>query len=354
MKRYKYLSISDLTVLLNFGVLAIVAVSLTRCESGSETTTTAKIIPVKALTVGLSDEAKHRNYVGTAQESFAVSLNFAVGGTVERVLASEGQKVSKGQLLAELSSPMVRNAYNSSKASLKQAEDAYTRLSELYQKGSLPEIKFIEMETSLEQAKAMEAISRKNLEDCKIYAPFTGMIAKRFIEEGQNATMNTPAFKIVSIDDIDVKVSVPESEIGSIRTGQSATVTVSALGNKQYTGVVNMKGIEANSISHTYDITIRVTNSQSELMPGMVCKVFLQNGRENRKIAIPNKAVQSTPDGQRFVWLADDTIASRRFITIGSLTDYGVTVETGLSEGDKVITEGYNKISEGMQISVIQ
>lgn len=354
MKRYKYLSISGLTVLLNFGVLAIVAVSLTRCESSSEATTTAKIIPVKALTVGLSDEAKHRNYVGTAQESFALSLNFAVGGTVEQVLASEGQKVNKGQLLAVLSNSTTQNSYNMSQSTLKQAQDAYNRIEMLYKKGSLPEIKFVEMETDLAKAKAMEAISRKSLEDCKIYAPFTGMIAKRHIEEGQDAMMSTPAFKIVSIDDIDVKVSVPESEIGSIRTGQSATVTVSALDNKQYTGVVNMKGIEANSISHTYDITIRVTNSQSELMPGMVCKVFLQNGGENRKIAIPNKAVQSTPDGQRFVWLADDTIASRRFITIGSLTDYGVTVETGLSEGDKVITEGYNKISEGMKISIIQ
>lgn len=354
MKRYRYLSIFGLTVLLEVGALAIVTFCLTGCGRSSDAATASKIIPVKVQTVGLSDEAIQHNYVGTAQESFALSLNFSVGGTVERILASEGQKVVKGQLLAELSSPMAQNAYNSSKASLKQAEDAYARLSELYQKGSLPEIKFIEIETSLEQAKAMEAISRKNLEDCRIYAPFSGVIARRFIEEGQNAMISTPAFKIVSIDDIDVKVSVPESEIGSIRTGQSATVTVSALGNKQYTGVVDKKGVEANNISHTYEIKIRVKNPQSELMPGMVCKAFLQNDAENRKIVIPNKAVQSTPEGQRFVWLADGTVARRRFITIGSLTDYGVTAETGLSEGDKVITEGYNKISEGMQISVTQ
>jgi hypothetical protein len=54
------------------------------------------------------------------------------------------------------------------------------------------------------------------------------------------------------------------------------------------------------------------------------------------------------------VWLADGNIAKRHFITIGSLSDYGIIVENGLSEGDKVIVDGYNKISEGMQISIVQ
>lgn len=354
MKRYRYPSIFGLMRLFEVSVLAILAFCLTGCGRSNDATATSKIIPVKVQTVGLSDEATQRNYVGTAQESFALSLSFQTGGTVERVLVSEGQKVGKGQLLAELSSPTVLNVYNSAKASLKQAEDAHARLSELYQKGSLPEIKFVEIETSLEQAKAMEAISRKNLDDCRIYAPFSGIIATRSVEEGQNAMMSVQAFKLVSIDEIDIKVSIPENEISAIRAGQAATITVSALGNKQYTGVVDKKGVEANSISHTYAIKIRVKNPLSELMPGMVCKAFLQDGTDSHKIVIPNKAVMSTPEGQRFVWLGDEMVARRRFITIGSLTDYGVTVETGLSEGDKVITEGYHKISEGMHISVIQ
>lgn len=354
MKRYSSLSIIGLMTLFEVGVLITALFCLIGCGRGNDATKASKIIPVKLQVVGLSDEANYRNYVGTAEESFALSVSFQTGGTVERILVSEGQRVAKGQLLAEVSSPMTQNNYNSAKASLKQAEDAYARLSELYQKGSLTDIKFVEIETSLEQAKANEAISRKNLEDCKIYALFSGIISTRSIEKGQDVMTGESAFKMVSIDEIDVKVSIPENEISAIRTGQAATVTVSALGNKQYTGVVDKKGVEANSISHTYDIKIRIKNPQSELMPGMVCKAFLHDGAVSNKIVIPNKAVMSMPEGERFVWLEDNMVARRRFITIGPLTDYGVTVETGLSEGDKVITEGYNKISEGMQISVIQ
>ena len=61
--------------------------------------------------------------------------------------------------------------------------------------------------------------------------------------------------------------------------------------------------------------------------------------------------MHNAPDGGRFVWLAEGNVAKRRFITTGALTDFGVTVESGLQEGDRVITEGYNKVSEGMKVS---
>ncbi len=331
-------------------IAAAAVILATGCSGRTETAATEKVIPVKILAVSGSAATAERNYVGTAEESFALSLSFSATGTVERVAASEGQRVSKGQLLAALSSGTAQNAYDIAQSTLKQAQDAYDRMKTLHEKGSVTDIKFVEVETGLEKAKAMEAISRKNLEDTKLYAPITGIVAKRSIEEGANVMPGTSVFKLVSIDDIDVKVSIPENEIGDIRTGQPATVTVSALGNKEYKGTIDKKGVEANPVSHTYDIKIRVKNPQSELMPGMVCKVFLTRDASQPLIVIPNKSVQIAPDGKRFVWLAEGTVAKRRFITTGPLTDFGITVESGLADGDKVITEGYNKVSEGMKI----
>jgi RND family efflux transporter MFP subunit len=158
---------------------------------------------------------------------------------------------------------------------------------------------------------------------------------------------------LVLIDEVNINVPVPENEIGNIKTGQPAMVTVSALGNREYKGIIDNKGVEANPVSHTYAVRIRTGNPQSELMPGMVCKVSLQNV-EDKKVIIPNKSVQISPDNKKFVWLADGNTATRRFITVGSLSDYGVIVEDGLSAGDRLIVEGGNKVSEGMKISIIQ
>ena len=322
------------------------------CTGHTETVKTEKVIPVKTIVVNGIAATTGRNYVGTAEESFAISLSFTLAGTVERVIVTEGQRVSKGQLLAVLSSGTAKNTYDAARSTLRQAQDAYDRLKSLHDKGSVTDLQFVEVETGLEKAKAMEAMMRQNLEDTKLYAPFTGVIAKRSVEEGANILPGVSLFKLVSIDDMDVKVPVPENEIGAIRTGQAATVTVPALENREYRGTVLKKGVEANPVTRTYNIQIRLNNPQSELMPGMVCKVILTQDGMEQQIVIPNKSVQITPDGRRFVWLAEGNVAKRRFITTGVLTDNGIAVVSGLAEGEQVITEGYNKVSEGMKVTL--
>ena len=334
-------------------ITCLSTIVLSNCGRKQTTEPAARIIPVKVMDIGYSNHSYSQSYVGTVEETTAVSLSFSGMGTVERVLAKEGERVKKGRLLAVLNSGTAQNSYDVAKSTLHQAQDAYDRLKPLHEKGSVTDIKWVEVETGLEKAQAMEAIAKKSLEDCSLYAPVNGVIAKRSVEEGVNVMPGLSVFKLVLIDDIYINVSVPENEIGNIKTGQPATITVSALGNREYKGIVENKGIEANPVSHTYAIKIRTGNPQSELMPGMVCKVSLQNA-EDRKVIIPNKSVQISPDNKRFVWLAEGNTATRRFITVGSLSDYGVIVENGLSAGEWLIVEGNNKISEGMKISIKQ
>jgi RND family efflux transporter MFP subunit len=313
----------------------------------------SKIIPVKIQTIGFTDLQSLSSYVGTVEESCAFGLSFANTGRVEHVLVSEGQKVSKGQLLATLNSSTAQNAYDLTKASLTQAQDAYDRLKPMYDKGSLTEIKLVEVETGLEKAKAMEAISRNTLNDCKLYAPCSGVIAKRLVNEGEQVLPDVPVFKVVTVDEVNVKVPVPEREIGMIKTGQLAIIHVSALNDKEYNGIVDRKGVEANPVSHTYEVKVRVKNPEGELMPGMVCKIVLmQNDVARKQIIVPNRVVQLSPDNKRFVWLVEGTVARRRFITTGNLTDSGVEVLSGISEGDTIIIDGFQKVSEGMRVSI--
>ena len=91
-----------------------------------------------------------------------------------------GDRVAKGQLIATVDPFSMQSSYDAAKASLAQAEDAYRRMKELYDKGSLPEIKWVEVQSKLQQAKSMEEVARKNLDDCKLYAPFSGIISERW------------------------------------------------------------------------------------------------------------------------------------------------------------------------------
>jgi RND family efflux transporter MFP subunit len=201
------------------------------------------------------------------------------------------------------------------------------------------------------------------LDDCRLYAPRDGVIAGRNIEAGGSVMPGVTAFKLVAIDNVNVKISVPGHEIGKTAEGQPAIITVPALDNAVFWGKIDMKGVTANAISHTYEARIGVSNPQSLLKPGMVCKVSLVDDAKTAEIVVPNRTVQIAADGRHYVWLADDShvanadyvasarfVARRRFVETGGLNDNGIIIAEGLSVGDKIITEGFLKISEGMKI----
>lgn len=149
----------------------------------------------------------------------------------------------------------------------------------LHENKSLPDMKWVEVESKLEQARSMERISRKNLEDRNLYAPFGGVIGKRMVEAGENVQPGQPVFSLLRIETVNVKIAVPENEVATLGD-QAAMIKVAALGGQCFEGKVTEKGIVANPISHTYEAKIRLENPSGALLPGMVCDVRL-SGEES-------------------------------------------------------------------------
>jgi RND family efflux transporter MFP subunit len=336
-----------------FMCLFVAGTLLTACTGNQEQINKKPEIPVEIMKVKFSHIQPQQNYVGTIEETFSSSLSFQVPGYVSSIHIREGEKVNKGDLIACLDKTTLKNSYDAALSTLKQAEDAYRRMKALYDNKSLPEIKWIEIQTSLQQAKSMESIARKKLEDCCLYAPFSGIIAKRNIETGTNVMPGMPTFKLVTIDNIKTKVAIPEKEITHIQIGQTAAISVSALNDKHVIGKISEKGVSANPLSHTYEIKIALNNPEGDIMPGMVCNVNINTkNNDNPQIIIPTKIVQVMHNGDKFVWLAVDNHAQQRVIKTGQFHNNGVIVTEGLTIGEQLITGGYQKVSEGMKISI--
>ncbi|MFD2962335.1 MULTISPECIES: efflux RND transporter periplasmic adaptor subunit [Olivibacter] len=335
------------------GVLFAIGI-LASCKQKTENTE-ASSIPVKTLHISQNKLSAQQEYIGTVESENTVDVSFLVLGTVERMFVTEGQKVSKGQILASLNKSSLQSAYNMTAASLKQAEDAHKRMTAMYQSGSLPEIKYIEIQTQLEQAKANEAIARKNLGDGTVHAPQSGVISRRYVEPGASVMPGTPIYQIMDIGTVKVKVAIPENEISLINTGSACEIKIAALNNETFQGTVIEKGVSANPISHTYDIKIKINNASGKIMPGMVGKAYLINSSVNDEstILVPVKAVQVDHTGKRFVWLKNkEGKALYKEVTLGRLHGNGVVIESGLQEGDELITEGYQNIGNGTSVIV--
>ena len=339
------------------GLSIILILWFTGC-TGKKTATSLSEqgIPVKIQEIKPSVEENQNDYVGIVEESISVPVSFLTSGQVTKVFVSEGQKVHKGQLLAELNSSNYQSMYQISRSKEKQAEDAYKRLSDLYKKESLPEIKFIEVQTGVEQARSATQISLKNLNDCKLYSPMNGVIGTRSIELGMNILPAVTVFKVVKIDKVFVKISVPENEISKIKTGQHAQISVTALDNESFEGVIEEKGVMANPLSHTYDIKIALSNPKEKLMPGMVCKVLIHHKSPTDQVVVPANVIQIDRSGQKYVLVADVNTKKvvKKFVNVGAPYQNGVIITSGLQTGDQLIIEGYQKISETSAIQIVK
>ena len=309
------------------------------------------IVNVKTMKVTSSSHVVGKNYMGTIEEEDGANVSFGVIGNVVRVMVDEGQFVRKGQAMAEVDGQNVRNAHEISAATLSQAEDAYKRLKNLYDKGTLPEIKMVVMETELAKARAAEAISRKSVSEIVLRAPFSGYVASSSVHVGASAVPGMTGFKLVKIDRVKVALSVPEKEIGKVQVGQSVTFTVGALGNQVFSGKIVNRSVTASAVSHAYEVKAIVDNSSHQLLPGMVCKVKMENAGGDYAIVVPQQAIQISGQ-EKFVWTVKDGKAHRQGVTTGDVTAEGVVVETGLKTGDVVIVEGQNKVSEEGRVKI--
>ena len=231
------------------------------CSGKKDENQAIRAVPVKVVKVSESSYMNSRNYVGTVEAVSSSSLSFEVMGNVSKVFVTEGENVQKGKLLATLDKATLQNSYNASLASLKEAQDAYNRMKSLYDNGSLPEMKWVEVQSKLQQAVSMEQISRKSLKDAGLYAPFSGVISSKSIEPGMNVMPGIEVMQLADISTVNIKIAVPEKEISRVNKGQQAEVRVGALGDKLFTGVVSEKGIAANPLAHTYEVKIKLNNT---------------------------------------------------------------------------------------------
>lgn len=337
------------------GLLLALTALLTGCgEKEAAPQAAARPVRVETMTVKAERAVSQDRYSGTVEEENGTLLSFATAGTVKKVYVHTGQRVAAGQLLAELDAASLQSSHQASLATLRQAEDAYRRLQLLHEKGSLPEIKWVEAQSQVEQARSVEQIARKALQDARLLAPFAGVVAEKNVEAGQNVMPGTPVARLVTTSSLKVKIAVPEAEISRIAVGQEGRVEVPALGNRTFRARVVEKGVVAQALSRSYDVKLRVEGAAGGLLPGMVATVTLALPDGETVCAIPADAVLLDEHNREFVWLDRNGKAEKRYVDCEGFAGADVVVRQGLNEGDRVLTAGQQKVSAGTEITATE
>ena len=329
-------------------LLSVILVS--SCTSKKEQNEKA---PTRVTTevVSTALNASGQTYVGIIEEREATAVSFTSMGVVKRMLVNEGQAVAKGQLIAEMDDTQARNLLNGAEAQMNQANDALERYKMLHDNGSLPEVQWVEIQSKVAQAKSQLEVAKKNLADCRLVAPVSGIVGKRLVNAGETAMPSQAVVNILDISTVKVKVAVPEAEISGIGANTSSIIKVEAV-NGSFKGARIEKGVQADALTHTYDIRIHVANGERKLLPGMVASVQFGNiEKPTKELSLPVTAVQRKADGSLFVWMvANDSTAHRATVHTGETMGNRIVITDGITEGGRIVTEGYQKLSENTKV----
>lgn len=308
------------------------------------------VIPVSVQVLNYADDTNFRNYVGSLKSEVKMSLSFPIGGELTRIYVHNGQKVKKGDIIAQVDETTAKSLHDMALASLNQAEDGYDRLKQVHEEGGISEVRWVQMETDLEKARQTEISTRKHLEDCTIYAPQDGVVSMNDRHIGEYMRPSEAFCHLIDMDKLIVEFSIPEKEIGLVNVGDKAFADIYALDNLEREVTIYDKSIVANPFGHTYTVKARIDLNGKNALPGMVVKIRLSQ-TSLAGIVVPASCVQTVSNGLA-VWALKNGRSYRRIIDVSDFVKNGVLVKSGLEHGDTIVTVGYQKLFNGAKVSI--
>ena len=334
---------------------ALLILAFTACNGHSDRSANNAPVRVRTQLVTSQETVSASRYVATIQPLSETPVSIQTAGRVSHIYCKDGDRVRTGQLLLRIDTAQAASALQSAQASLHQAQDGYKRLKQVHDKGAVTDQKMVEIETRLAQAQSMYQIAQQQLKECTLYAPCDGVISGLDLQKGQTLAPGIRVLTILDISAYTAHFTVPENEVRAIQVGQEGLLECPAIADTLHVTVTE-KGLKANPVAHTYQLTASIDGNTAALIPGMIGKVELSQCNQpegSSNIVIPANCVLLKPQGPT-VWVMEKGRAQRRNFKIAGYRAGGVQLLSGLNSGDTLIVDGYKKLYAGCPVEEVK
>jgi len=335
------------------------AVGAFSCGKKEEPPPREVIRPVKMMTVAGAWVEAQREYPGRIRASRRVDLAFQVSGPLIELPVDEGMQVIKGQVLGRILPRDFETTIAKAKANALEAEQQFQRYRDLYIKKQVSKADFDKYKADSDIAKARLKEAEDALDDTYLRASFSGVIAKRYVENFEEVQAKEPIVSLQDISQVEVLIDLPESIFARLRGAAKPEVyaTFATAPGKRYPLTVKEFSTQADPRTQTYQVTLLMPQPREiNVLPGMTANVIgatpLGESTEDQ-IIIPAIAVVSDESGQSGVWVYDDetkTVGQRK-VTVGNLTGTAdIQIVDGLNPGETIAVTGVGQLREGMKV----
>ncbi|HCH2682126.1 TPA: multidrug efflux RND transporter periplasmic adaptor subunit VmeY [Vibrio parahaemolyticus] len=329
--------------------------------------------------VTVIDYQPSKSYIGRIEAVEDTNITAQISGYLQARHFEEGQMVEKGQLLYsiepssfEAQVASAKAALAQAKASLKKAELDHQRGKNLLPRGSISQSEFdaltatlLGARAELEAANAQLKLAEVNLSYTQIRAPFSGRISDTKVSTGDLVSPSSGVLTtLVSLDPVHTSFSVSERErlaMGMDRikgdgSAESNGVEVQLeLENGQFfehLGQLDFLGNRIDTKTGTIAMRALVPNPEHKLLPGQHIKVNLRDKNTRDVIVVPRRAVQTDLEGDFVMVTTEGNVAERRNVELGPQVEQGIIIREGLEKGEAVITQGLQRVRNGVEVRV--
>ncbi|HEX7034669.1 MAG TPA: efflux RND transporter periplasmic adaptor subunit [Pseudomonadales bacterium] len=289
--------------------------------------------------------------IGTAHANESVTITAKVTDTVSRVNFDDGQLVEAGDVLLELASREEQALLAEARANLNDARTQLTRLEDLLAQRTVPVSQVDEARARFAAAEARYQSVQARLADRQIRAPFSGLLGFRQVSAG---TLITPGTPITTLDDVSIiklDFSVPETYLSLLHPGLALAARSVAYPDRTFEATVRTIDSRIDPVTRAATVRALVDNDDLLLRPGMLLTVNLVT-EERQALMVPEDALVQRSD-QVYVFVVEEGIADIREVRHGTRYQGWVEIESGLSAGEAVITEGVIKVRPGIPVQAV-
>ena len=280
-------------------------------------------------------------------------------GILTNVYVKEGQRVSKGQVLAKIDDGGLSQQLAQFRIQSDLAKTTFERQKRLWDQKIGSEIQFLQAKSSYQSQQ--EAINQlqQQINKTTVRAPFSGTIDDVITEKGSVVGAGqTPLMQIVNLDDMYIETDVPESYVSNVIKGKSVNVEFPVLG-KSIDTEIRQAGAVINPVNRTFRVEIGVPNKDKSIKPNLTARLKINDYTNEKAILVPQSIISENAEGEQYVYVVkdkkdnDEGKVSKVIIKTGKTQGDVIEVLEGVPDGAELILEGARSVKDGQTVKVI-
>jgi len=273
-------------------------------------------------------------------------------GRIERLEVEEGDRVTKGQVLAVLAQDEARIAKAKVELKASNTDAALERAKESFEQGLISSEAYDKLKMDDEIARQEVAEAEWRLAKTVIRAPFTGRITERFITLGQHLHPGDELFTVADYDPMVARIYLPERDVLELEVGREVRITPAAESELGFTGRIRQIAPVVDTATGTVKVTVEAVQPPAGVRPGAFVSIDIVRERHVAALLLPRESVIRELRTAH-VFVTENDLAVKRTVELGLEEGENVEVLTGLEAGDKVVIAGQGGLDDGQKIKVL-